>query len=424
MAADDTWEYRWDTSPLGRDLGTGNYTIYAVTADHDLSGNSVDLAHLDGVKHATAPVKLQRPYPVAVLNTSVLQPGDSLLISGTTTGGSKTLSLWIFSQKHLIPGISVPVGEDGTFECVLGPDETTNLSGLSFAVIQHPGANGLFDVKHDPVDGKPYQIGDASGYAIDLGSLTGIEACSAFIDALNACDSDDAYSKYKFFVEAEEWIRIDPIEEAYQSEIVTVTGTADPATAPDLCVKVSPHGITLPGEPGTTPGEAWGEVIVQEGPQNSTWSFSFDTSGWSLGEYTVWVGTSDHNLFHEETFILKYGHVDAACAPLPLIPGKDLTISGNATGGVDNVSIWILGERTIFGENYPKMGESVPVGADQTYTYTLGSEETTNFFSGRYFVIVQHPSYDGMFGVTKTSPPAGESGDFWIPRVLQEIKSI
>jgi hypothetical protein len=73
--------------------------------------------------------------------------------------------------------------------------------------------------------------------------------------------------------------------------------------------------------------------------------------------------------------------------------GDPVVIHGVATGHPqDGLQIWVIGY------NYVKI-DTVPVNADNTYSYELKSSDTQNLASGQYFVLIQHPMMNGQFDI-------------------------
>lgn len=73
--------------------------------------------------------------------------------------------------------------------------------------------------------------------------------------------------------------------------------------------------------------------------------------------------------------------------------GDPVVIRGVATGHPQNgLQVWVIGY------NYVKT-DTIPVDADNTYTYELKSSDTQNLASGQYLVIIQHPMMNGQFDI-------------------------
>ena len=74
--------------------------------------------------------------------------------------------------------------------------------------------------------------------------------------------------------------------------------------------------------------------------------------------------------------------------------GDPVYIKGEAPGSQSTgLTAWI------FGQNYWS-SENVNTESDGSYTYEIGSGLTRSLSSGQYFVIIQHPMYNGVFDVT------------------------
>ncbi len=97
VETDDTWEYTWDTSPLGTWLDSGCYTIYAVSAPRDK-------AHISDAQYATNSVVLMTPYIAATASASTVAKGDSVTFSGTAPGNPDNVYVWIFGKNYRLLG--------------------------------------------------------------------------------------------------------------------------------------------------------------------------------------------------------------------------------------------------------------------------------------------------------------------------------
>jgi hypothetical protein len=74
--------------------------------------------------------------------------------------------------------------------------------------------------------------------------------------------------------------------------------------------------------------------------------------------------------------------------------GDPVYISGEAPGSQSTGLVaWI------FGQNYWST-DSVNTRSDGSYTYEIGGGLTGSLSSGQYFVVIQHPMYNGIFDVT------------------------
>lgn len=93
---------------------------------------------------------------------------------------------------------------------------------------------------------------------------------------------------------------------------------------------------------------------------------------------------------------------DSATSTSPGIANGDpVIIKGIATGHPQaGLQVWQISN------NYLKVS-TIPVEADNTFTYELQKADTQNLASGQYFVVVQHPMMNGQFDVVY-DPSSGQ----------------
>jgi len=81
--------------------------------------------------------------------------------------------------------------------------------------------------------------------------------------------------------------------------------------------------------------------------------------------------------------------------------GDPVIVNGIATGQPRNgLQVWLVGT------NYVKIG-SVPVNADNSFSYELKPADTRNLAPGQYMVLIQHPMMNGEFDIFY-NPATGE----------------
>ncbi len=188
----DTWQYTLYTGELGLDAGT--YTIYAVPSP-------VDRYNLGSVPYQTIPLTLKRPYITLKQQETEVARGDSLILTGQSSGnGGSDVAIWMFGKNYFWYD-QVPVERSGYFEYEIpGWQTSTMVAGQYSVIVQHPMANGEFDIWPDgsrqlvlgryPYSGAP--IFRVSG----PGSLKGPDAANALLTALNSPYIDDTYSRW------------------------------------------------------------------------------------------------------------------------------------------------------------------------------------------------------------------------------------
>jgi len=81
--------------------------------------------------------------------------------------------------------------------------------------------------------------------------------------------------------------------------------------------------------------------------------------------------------------------------------GDPVIVNGIATGHPQNgLQVWLVGT------NFAKI-DSVPVNADNSFSYELKPADTRNLAPGQYMVIIQHPMMNGEFDIFY-NPATGE----------------
>ena len=136
---------------------------------------------------------------------------------------------------------------------------------------------------------------------------------------------------------------------------------------------------------------------------DDTWTYRWDTSRvknpLDAGGYTIYAVSAPRGKdslsgvpYSTASFNLRSPSVTATVSGATLAKGDGLTIAGTATGNPANVCVWI------FGTNYRKLQQLIPIGPDGAFEYRLAPRDTANLFTGQYFIVIQHPA-DGVFDV-------------------------
>jgi hypothetical protein len=197
----------------------------------------------------------------------------------------------------------------------------------------------------------------------------------------------------------------------YLGEEITLSGTNTDSditylflTGPNLGtngVKLSDPGVNAVNGSAAT----FTTVAVET---DDTWVYRWDTSNLNRtlesGGYTIYAVSEPHSKdslsgvpysptlggapYWTTSVQLRPPSIVAAVSAATIAKGDTLTISGIAGGSPDNVYIWI------FGKNYDVFQQ--PVIVEYTsFEYTIGSDTTENLTSGQYFIVVQHPMFNG-----------------------------
>ena len=209
----------------------------------------------------------------------------------------------------------------------------------------------------------------------------------------------------------------------YLGEEVTLSGTNTDSddvylfiTGPNLPVnggmlddpKTAPHKATI-----ENPENVYTKVNVKT---DDTWEYKWDTSGSVLdaGTYTIYA-TSDFALkdslsnvkYDTVSVVIKKPFVTATTSASTVAKGDKLYIRGTAEGNPTvGVGVWILGKNYWNGEVISDDGSyqfssmvTETVNDDGSFEHELASADTKDLASGQYFVVVQHPMYNGVFDV-------------------------
>ncbi|MBP2146668.1 hypothetical protein J2129_002122 [Methanofollis sp. W23] len=223
---------------------------------------------------------------------------------------------------------------------------------------------------------------------------------------INRPECNDLSTVLAFIVE-QPFITIDPIGNHTLGDVFLINGTTNLAVGDTIHYAVTCESFNYT-DPHQDPAHGYYGICkntsVFEGGDSNRYSFKVNTTAWKPDWYGVFVESVDPDYTQSASFHLLNRSLYVSLSSETISPGESIVISGNATGGAENVSVWILGKDCL------KMGEAVPVGADKTFAYSLNADETKNL-SGKYSVVVQHPMGDGVFNVRPTTVC---DNPFWI----------
>lgn len=135
---------------------------------------------------------------------------------------------------------------------------------------------------------------------------------------------------------------------------------------------------------------------------DDTFEYKWNTESLSIdaGSYTVYAVSKAENKgnlkdvqYDTVSINFRKPYITASVKPGNVAAGDEVHITGNA--GVETsqgVAIWIMGKNKF-------IHDIESVDSDGTFDYELKSGDTEDLASGQYFVVVQHPMYDGIFDV-------------------------
>ena len=132
---------------------------------------------------------------------------------------------------------------------------------------------------------------------------------------------------------------------------------------------------------------------------DDTWTYRWDTSrvNWFLdaGGYTIYAVSEPRSKdslsdaqYSTASIQVRAPSVTATASGATVAKGDDLTITGTATGNPANICVWI------FGKNYSRFQQPVPVEPDSTFRYIIESGDMGVLTSVPYSVVIQHPMDD------------------------------
>ncbi|KUK99230.1 MAG: hypothetical protein XE11_2769, partial [Methanomicrobiales archaeon 53_19] len=132
---------------------------------------------------------------------------------------------------------------------------------------------------------------------------------------------------------------------------------------------------------------------------DDTWTYRWDTSRVNrvldAGGYTIYAVSEPRSKdslsdaqYSTASIQVRAPSVTATASGATVAKGDDLTITGVATGNPANICVWI------FGKNYSRFQQPVPVELNSTFEYTIESGDLGVLTSVPYSVVVQHPMDD------------------------------
>ena len=203
----------------------------------------------------------------------------------------------------------------------------------------------------------------------------------------------------------------------YLGEEVTLSGTN--TDSDEVFLFITGPNLPVAGgkidDPKSSP-KTKAESTMINVKTDDTWEYKWDTSGCVLdaGTYTIYA-TSDFALksgtnktlsdveYDTVSIVIKKPFVTATTSASTVAKGDKLYIRGTAEGNpTQGVGVWILGKNYWNGEKTDLMESTMvteTVSDDGSFEHELGSGDTRNLASGQYFVVVQHPMYNGVFDV-------------------------
>ena len=331
VLADNTWSFKWGTAAVPLDAGT--YTIYAVAAPVNRNQNQpIDEPSIATTAYGTVSIIIKKPFVSATASQSTVAKGDRVYLTGTAEGQPAAgVAIWIMGKNYAAYSTET-VNSDSTFKFEITQAMTRDLySGQYFVVVQHPMANGDFDIL--PMDdmgtvpnGQIVGQDDVWVWNMILddeaelflingpGSLQGSDAAEALVQAINDPNVDDTYTKLQFLVE-EPQIIIVPIGDKHVGDKFTINAATNLAIDDEVLVQVysSSFKPTQKSQSGEFSGATGTVKVTKSDLGMNKITFDVDASTFKPDEYIV----TESAVIQEATGTALFNVLEAA-PPTPV----------------------------------------------------------------------------------------------------------
>jgi len=220
----------------------------------------------------------------------------------------------------------------------------------------------------------------------------------------------------------------------YIGEEVTLSGTSTDndtvylfLTGPNL----NSNGVMLTGMLDAVENGDGSTFDTADVESDDTWSLKWNTGdierSLDAGGYTIYAASRPVDRAHlsdakyaTASIQLRSGFITATSSGAVVAKGDDLTLTGTAQGDPGNVAVWV------FGKNMQLLAQSATVEDDGTFEYDIDNTET--FSAGQYFVVIQHPMMDKIFGIepgtgTQEGWIVGASGSGFTPVNIARLQA-
>lgn len=321
------------------------------------------------------------PFTVTVLGN----PNSPYLISLDATSRS-TVPQMIAGQIGVTRGDANPtVAIDGVTKSVLRPSGAAGDAKSWGVMVTASDGKRIVEYSTSPVGGSSI---DKGTYTIRMNSIT-----SYGVDTAGAGTNYDTV-KVKIAVGGLTVTTASGDRSYYVGQEVKLTGTNTDSDTTYLFLtgaNLNSNGVGLDGS---------GSFTRVQVLTDNTWPYTRDTGGSGLdtGSYTIYaVGSmSDKSQLAGAQYatisiqLMKPG-LSVGTQEITTAKGDYVHIAGTAAGSPNGVAIFI------FGTNYY---ERVTTPVDNgRYDYKMYLQES--MAAGQYYIVVEHPMYDGKFGVVE-----------------------
>jgi len=342
------------------------------------------------LKTGTVATKMVVTTPTKYLNSNVIT---------FTVGAPVTESISINTEK-IVRGGSILVTITGDPKA----NVPVTIDALGFTLLA--GQSGVVATTTDPVTGY------LTGFTAALSS-SGTRTLQFNSNTLGTPAEDTTYTfaatfpvtlvtkKAKVAVE-KGTVTVATSQEAYFiGNDMTISGTNTESEVVYLFIKGANVATTgIAGYSGANP------IAVES---DKTWKVTFNTrttlGPLDAGTYTIYAAASDDpatnafdpdSVYESTSVALKQPFLTATAASSTVAQGDKIKITGTAEAATQVMYY-------IFGTNKFASG-TISVDDDGSYSKEIA---TDNFAAGQYFVVIQHPMYDGWFNIGPIAAVAG-----------------
>ena len=346
-------------------------------------------------------VTRSNPFTVTIAGN----PNTPYLVSIDSTGSSAVPQM-IPGQIGVTRGDASPqVSVDGIIKTVVRPG-TAAADPASWGVVTTASdGKRIIEYTTNPVNNNPIPEGTCT---VRVTSIAGISASTA-----GAGSSYDTV-KIRISVGSLTITAAGGGSSYYMGQEIRLTGTNTDSDTTYLFLtgpNLNTGGISLDGS---------GSFSKAPVRSDNTWTYRWDTgsSGLDVGSYTIYaVGTMSDRLqladaqYATLSIQLRQPDLSIGTTRITAARGDYVHIAGTASGSPAGVAIFI------FGTNYyERITTSVDNGR---YDYKMYLPQSMS--SGQYYIIVEHPMYDGKFGVIQIT--SGDQTILAVPSVNGGIQS-
>jgi len=314
------------------------------------------------------------PFVLANISARDIANGDPVVIDGVAEGSPASVAIWIIGPDFFT-WTTVDVNPNGTFTSVIDGMTTIEMpQGEYYCVVQHPMANGTFDVYFGSEGGwiGIYDTLDNYLTITEDGTINASDAFTALTGMLDSPLLDDTYTTSSFVL-GPPYILVDETAGVPMGEPLILTGRSNLLAGSTLSVTIANSSeVTM----------ASGETSVQP---SGAWSFETGTAGFDLGEYLVWVSCSDYEIWNDTTFDIIEPTEFTANFTADLTKGiapLTVTFTEDSSGDPESYE-WDLGD-----------GSNITSAEASTYVYTYDEP-------GWYSVSLNVTSGNEEAGVTR-----------------------